>query len=284
MGTKFAQDVGVGVWGCRLAKGPLARAEKWWGWGRARGAWLGAWAMHRAHVGRGALRKNMAQQSNNVAQKDIAMGDVPCHIHITVIETGTRHMPHNMESNMTIHNIARVFAKRETAKSDWSGRIGAVEMVADVASIKVNGNDLGTASIDYLLNFSLQSLQDAYAGAESLVEAEAAWQKKLDALIEGTIGVRSGGGGMSDEERAELYVAEAVYAAVHKKGTEKGDAFRALDGDDKYEFIVGILPKVREQVKDFEDRVAARVETVVENRKRRAAEKAELAAMGAIDL
>lgn len=185
---------------------------------------------------------------------------------------------------MTIHNIARVFAKRETPKSDWHGRIGAIELVADVNSIKVAGNELGQASIDYLLNFSLQSLQDAYAGAESLAEAVAAYEKKLDALIEGTIGVRSGGGGMSDEERAELYVAEAIYAGVHKKGTEKGDAFRALKDDDKYEFVVGILPKVREQVKDFDARVTARVAHVVEMRQKRAAEKAELASLGSLDI
>lgn len=185
---------------------------------------------------------------------------------------------------MTIHTVARVFAKRETEKSNWSGRIGAVTLEANITDVSVDGKSLPAASIEYLLNFSLQSLQDAYAGAESLTEATASWEKKLSALLEGTIGVR-GESGMTDEERAELYVAEAIYTTVHKKGTEKGDAFRALKGDDKTEWLVAnVVPKVREQVKDFEDRVAARVAHVVEQRKRRAAEKNEFAGMGGLDL
>jgi hypothetical protein len=175
-----------------------------------------------------------------------------------------------MESKMTIHNIARVFTKRETEKSTWSGRIGSVEGTADINSIVINGKTLPDASIGYLLHFSLQSLQDAYAGAADLPEATANFDKKLLALMEGTIGVRSGGGGMSDEEKAELYVAEAIYGAVHKKGSEKGDAFRALDGDDKYEFLVEVITKLRAQMADFQDRVDARVASVVAARKARA--------------
>lgn len=188
-----------------------------------------------------------------------------------------------MESKME-YAIARVFAKRETEKSKWNGRIGSVEGKAEIGSFVINGKELPQASVDYLLHFALQSLQDAYAGAESMDEAVGAWEKKLAALIEGTIGVR-GEGGMTDEERAELYVAEAIYATVHKKGSEKGDAFRALKGDDKTEFLVAnVVPKVREQVADFADRVAARVAHVVEMRKRRAAEKNEFAGMGGLDL
>lgn len=182
------------------------------------------------------------------------------------------------------HLVNRVFVKRETEKSNWSGRIGAVELVADIASMSVNGNALPTASIDYLLNFSLQSLQDAYAGADDLAEATANWEKKLNALIEGTIGVRAGGSGMTDEERAELYVAEAIYAGKYGKGTEKGDAFRALKDDDKTEFLVEVAGKLREQLADFKERVAARVAHVVELRKKRAEEKAAIAAMGELDI
>lgn len=180
---------------------------------------------------------------------------------------------------MTIHNIPRVFTKRATEKSAWSGRIGSVEMVADVNSIKIGGKALPVASIDYLLNFSLQSLQDAYAGAESLDEAVGNWTKKHDALLEGTIGVRQGGGGMSDEERAELYVAEAWYALKNAKGTEKGDAFRALKDDDKTEFLVEVAAKLREAWAPFADKVAERVEHVVAMRKSRAETKAALAAV-----
>lgn len=185
---------------------------------------------------------------------------------------------------MTIFNVARVFTKRETEKSNWSGRIGSVELVADIAQFEVDGKQLPQTSIDYLLNFSLQSLQDAYAGADDLNEAVGNWTKKYDALLNGTIGVRSGGGGMTDEERAELYVAESIYATKFGKDTEKGKAFRELKDDDKYEFLVGIVEKLREQLADFDDRVAARVEHVVALRKKRAEEKAAIAQMGEIDL
>lgn len=185
---------------------------------------------------------------------------------------------------MTIFNIARVFAKRETAKSDWAGRIGAVTLVADINEVTIDGKAVPEASVNYLLNFSLQSLQDAYAGAESLDEAMGSWEKKLTALVDGTIGVRGSGGGMSDEERAELYVAESIYATKFGKDTEKGKAFRELKDDDKAEFLVDIVAKLREQLPDFADRVAKRVEHVVEMRRRRAEEKASAAAAPALDL
>jgi hypothetical protein len=185
---------------------------------------------------------------------------------------------------MTQHIISRVFTKRETEKSNWSGRIGAVEGFADLDRIVINGHELPEASVAYLLNFSLQSLQDAYAGADDLTEATANWEKKLSALIDGTIGVRSGGSGMTDEERAELYVAESIYATKYGKDTDKGKAFRELKDDDKAEFLVGIAAKLREQLADFEDRVAKRVEHVVEMRKRRAEEKAAAKAADILDL
>lgn len=180
--------------------------------------------------------------------------------------------------------VNRVFTKRETEKSSWSGRIGAVTLEANITDVSINGKTLPEASVNYLLNFSLQSLQDAYAGADDLTEATANWEKKLAALMDGTIGVRSGGGGMSDVERAELYVAEAIYATKFGKDTEKGKAFRALKDDDKYEFLVGIVEKLAEQLPDWEARVTARVEHVVEQRKKRAAEKAAIASMGELEL
>lgn len=175
--------------------------------------------------------------------------------------------------------VNRVFTKRETEKSAWSGRIGAVELVANVESVTIGGKTLPEASVEYLLNFSLQSLQDAYAGADDLTEATANWEKKLAALMEGTIGVRSGGGGMTDEERAELYIAEAWYRVKNPKGTEKGDAFLAKKDDDKTEFLVEVASQLREKWAPFADKVAERVEHVVAMRKKRAAEKNALTAI-----
>ena len=90
----------------------------------------------------------------------------------------------------------RVFTKRETEKSDWSGRIGATELKVDGKGIWwLDGTELPQASADYLANFALQSLQDAYAGASSLDDATKRWEAKRTALLDGTIGARSGGGG-----------------------------------------------------------------------------------------
>lgn len=181
---------------------------------------------------------------------------------------------------MQQHVIGRVFAKRETEKSAWSGRIGSVELVANIDSVTVNGKPIGTASIDYLLNFSLQSLQDAYAGADSIDEATGSFEKKLAALIDGTIGVRGSGGGMSDEERAEIYVAEQ---AVRAKLT--ADEWKKLDDDAKVARVESAVETLREKRGDwFAEKVAERVAHIVEQRKRRAAEKAEMAGLGDVEL
>lgn len=56
--------------------------------------------------------------------------------------------------------------------------------------IMLNENPLPPASIEYLLKFSLQCLQDAYAGATSTNEAQGSFNKKLDAIIAGKVGHR----------------------------------------------------------------------------------------------
>jgi len=89
---------------------------------------------------------------------------------------------------MTKITIARAFDHKT------HGRIGLVEMECDVKGITIGGKELPPTSVEYLLTFALQNLQDAYAGAESAAEATARFQKKLDRLLEGTIGVREAGG------------------------------------------------------------------------------------------
>lgn len=70
------------------------------------------------------------------------------------------------------------------------GQIGTVELVIDNAVWFLDGKEIPKVSREYLLNFALQSLQDAYAGSENLTEATAAFEKKRDAILAGTIGVR----------------------------------------------------------------------------------------------
>lgn len=82
------------------------------------------------------------------------------------------------------------------------GRIGTVTLEAALGDVTLNGTALPQASVEYLLMFSLQSLQDAYAGADGADDAKARWEKKLDRLLEGSIGVRAAGDGASAETKA----------------------------------------------------------------------------------
>lgn len=189
-----------------------------------------------------------------------------------------------MKTENTLVN--RVFTKRETAKSDWSGRIGATTLRIDAPSkgnvvFYLDDAELPEQSALYLMTFSLQSLQDAYAGAESIDEAVAAWEKKRDALINGTIGTRGDGGGLTDQERAELYVAEN--AVRSKIGAE---AWKALDDAARVARTESAVEKLRTaNAEAFAAAVTARIVHVVEQRAKKAAEKATLAGMSAsIDL
>lgn len=94
------------------------------------------------------------------------------------------------ERNKTMHDIIikRTFAKRDAKES-----IGDVTLKGK-AEFSIDGKSLPAASVEYLCNFALQSLQDAYAGAKNHGEAQAAFDSKLAKLVEGTIGARTGGG------------------------------------------------------------------------------------------
>lgn len=104
------------------------------------------------------------------------------------------------------------------------GRIGIVEMTAEVGSVTINGTVLPAASVEYLLTFSLQNLQDAYAGADSAADAQARWAKKLDRLLKGEIGVREAGDGASQ-------LTMAIRAVI-------GESLRALG---KWKEVIGSL-------------------------------------------
>lgn len=129
---------------------------------------------------------------------------------------------------MEKHTIARAFDHKT------HGRIGVVEMVAEVGKVSVNGNVLPTSSVEYLLTFALQNLQDAYAGAESAAEAQARWQKKLDRLIEGSIGTRESGDGASLETRTIRTILGEMLRGAGKwkeltEGKDEGERASLLD-------------------------------------------------------
>lgn len=107
------------------------------------------------------------------------------------------------------------------------GHVGRAVLSAKVVDVTLNGKTLPIGSVEYLLNFALQSLQDAYAGAKNEAEAKGAFDTKLDRIIGGTVGVRMGGGGVSEETK----VIRQVVREILRKRLEK-DAYEAKYKDD----------------------------------------------------
>lgn len=109
------------------------------------------------------------------------------------------------------------------------GAIGTVALVIDGDKWLLDGKELPEASRVYLATFALQSLQDAYAGAEDADGAITAWTVKRDKLIEGTIGTRGTGDGADERTRvARSVVRRAVKAKFGAKSPEWA-TFTGLD-------------------------------------------------------
>ena len=92
--------------------------------------------------------------------------------------------------------VTRAFAKRnENTFANVTFSIdGATKFLID-------GKELPDSSVEYLMKFALQSLQDAYAGAKTNEEAREMFNKKYEKLIEGKIGARESGESVSEEVR-----------------------------------------------------------------------------------
>jgi hypothetical protein len=175
------------------------------------------------------------------------------HIGVTIVAK-----PNQTETvNFT---IPRAYAHRT------HGDIGSVTLVAPGGDYTLNGNVLPGKSVEHLLTFALQTLQDAYAGADNAADAVAAFTAKLDRLISGEIGVRQAGSGVSAMTSAirqalRPFVKNAIEAQA--KGTWKGmdeearvtaidTAYEGLSDDDK--------AKVGEAAQVIIDQRAAEVE------------------------
>jgi len=153
-------------------------------------------------------------------------------------------------------SIAREFNHRTF------GAIGRVVLEADVKVLKVNGKPVPESSVEYLLTFALQSLQDAYAGAKNEAEAKGAFEGKLAKLIEGSIGIRTGGAGVSEETRVARQIVATMLRTKHEaKWNEIKDA------KDKDEQLDGIFAKNEEKLRPA---VEARLEELRKERDRKA--------------
>ena len=144
------------------------------------------------------------------------------------------------------------------------GRIGIVEMSAGVSGISINGKELPASSIEYLLTFALQNLQDAYAGAESADDAKARFGKKLDRLIAGTIGAREAGDGAS----AEVRMRRTVMGELIRRSGDAGKAAWKAHEDDRDEWLDAAFAKQTEAKQaDIMRLVAERIAEAAEKAK-----------------
>lgn len=167
--------------------------------------------------------------------------------------------------------MTRNYSKRETEKSDWSGEVGVTTLVIDGNKWTLDGKELPEASVKHLMNFALQTLQDAYAGAKSLAEAKGAFEKKRDAIYEGTIGVRGSGEGVSEFVRiARRLVLGNFKSQIGSawKTDPRWIAFDVLDDDAKEAKLDAAYAK---NVATFEPLVEAEVKRLADERKRKAA-------------
>lgn len=141
------------------------------------------------------------------------------------------------------------------------GRIGVAELLVESESdivVMLNGQELPAQSIDHLLTFALQSLQDAYAGAESEVDALERFNAKLTRILEGTLGTRSGGGGVDEFTRLmrmvlRPLVKEAAGAAAWKDMDEEArvaaiDAAYAAQGDEGRGMIAEAVERKKAEI------------------------------------
>lgn len=113
------------------------------------------------------------------------------------------------------------------------GTIGSVELIAPDGKYVLNGKELPPQSVEHLLTFALQTLQDAYAGSDNADEAVGAFNGKLDKIIAGTIGTRSGGGGVDEfTSVARSVVRSAVKAKLGAKSPQWA-TFTGLDDADQ---------------------------------------------------
>lgn len=145
------------------------------------------------------------------------------------------------------------------------GRIGVTELVADVGLVAINGNELPASSVEYLLTFALQNLQDAYAGADNADEAKARWQKKLVRLIAGSIGIREAGDGATVEVRT---IRAILREQVRK--SDKWKAFKELDESVQNEKLDALYAKQADASKAAIDKEAAKRIAEAQARKKQA--------------
>lgn len=135
--------------------------------------------------------------------------------------------------------MAKSFTASRAFDHKKFGRLGladfTVESKSDIGFL-LNGKELPAASIDHLLTFALQSLQDAYAGAENAEDAQERFDAKLGRILAGTLGTRTGGTGAT-----ALTVEIRNLLRPQIKAAFTADEWKALDADARDEKIDAVF-------------------------------------------
>lgn len=102
------------------------------------------------------------------------------------------------------------------------GKLGHIKLTAPNEGWSLETDEdlfeLDANAVAHLLNFSLQTFQDAYAGAKDETSARAAFEKKLNRAVQGLIGVRASG--PRDPVRTKA-IANAMSTLTIKDAKEK---------------------------------------------------------------
>lgn len=111
------------------------------------------------------------------------------------------------------------------------------------AVISLNGNEMGERSVEHLIHYAMQSLQDQYAGvgtSKTVAEATAAFTTRLDKLVNGTIGIRSGTGGVDPLTTVMRSIARKFVKAKLSKAEYKE---KYTDNEDKNDYLDSVIDK-----------------------------------------
>lgn len=174
--------------------------------------------------------------------------------------------------------VSRSFVKRDTDKSTWSGTVHAPTTFKIHDGVWfLDGKELPKSSREYLMLFSLQSLQDAYAGAEDLDDAQARLEKKYTRLVNGEIGTREASGTTSDETDAQRHVARRIFFAQFEKGSDEYKAYKSADTKGRFAILDDVAEQMLED-EDFQREVTDRIAAVEAERAADVAMRERLAA------
>lgn len=152
-------------------------------------------------------------------------------------------------------SILRTFSTRATSEIG-EATIGEVRLTGE-ATLSIDGKPLPAKSVEYLLTFALQSLQDAYAGSKTADDAKSAFAAKRDKLLSGEIGTRGPGANVSLEVRIGREIMRELF--MSKASDAQRKEYKAADTDGRAAILDKLIAKNADRIaKLVADRIKQR--------------------------